>query len=108
MAEARIGPQAQPPTRLGAGWSGVASRLSNLRKKQAPAGDAAEAEELFDLSKIAGEPACQKLASSPAGLTFDEAAQRLKTYGLNLVTRERQPTIAEEIWSRSKIRSTRC
>ena len=102
MAEVRIVPEEQSPARLSTRWSGVASRLSKRRKKEAPAGNVAETEELFGLSKIAGEPACQKLGSSPAGLTTDEAVRRLKIYGLNLVTRERQPTIPEEIWSRSK------
>ena len=36
------------------------------------------------------------------GLASDDAAQRLKSYGFNLVTREREPTILQEIWRRAK------
>ncbi len=102
MVEARIGPQAQLPAGGGARWSGVKSRFWNDRKDRATAKKIADADELFDLSKLSVEAACQKGGSSTIGLTSDEAAQRLKTYGLNLVTREKQPTIVEEIWNRSK------
>ena len=61
-----------------------------------------DVDELVELSKLPAEAACQKLGSTPLGLTSDAAAQRLNTYGLNLVTRERRPTIPEEIWNRSK------
>ena len=61
-----------------------------------------EAEELFGLSQLAGEASCKRLGSSAAGLAADEAAQRLKTYGLNLITREQKPTILQEIWNRAK------
>ena len=60
------------------------------------------AEELHALSELAAEPACQRLQSSIAGLAYDEAARRLKIYGLNLITRERKPTILQEIWSRAR------
>jgi P-type Mg2+ transporter len=60
-----------------------------------------EADELFGLSQLAAEASCKSLGSSVSGLAPDEAAQRLKTYGLNLVTRERKPTILQEIWSRA-------
>jgi Mg2+-importing ATPase len=102
MVEARIGPQAQLPAGGGARWSGVKSRFWNDRKDRATAKKIADVDELFDLSKLSVEAACQKGGSSTIGLTSDEAAQRLKTYGLNLVTREKQPTIVEEIWNRSK------
>jgi P-type Mg2+ transporter len=60
------------------------------------------AEELFELSRLPAEVSCRNLGSNIAGLSADEAARRLKTYGLNLVTRERKPTILEEIWRRAK------
>ena len=75
-----------------------ASASSERRAQQKIAAD-----ELFTLSRLPPEPACHKLEADAIGLTSDEAAQRLKTYGLNLVTREKQPTIVEEIWNRSKI-----
>jgi Mg2+-importing ATPase len=56
--------------------------------------------ELFALSELSPEPACQKLATNILGLTEDEAARRLKAYGPNLVTREQKPTILQEIWGR--------
>jgi Mg2+-importing ATPase len=45
---------------------------------------------------------CQRLASSLAGLTREEAARRLQDFGLNLVAREGKPTVLEEIWGRAK------
>jgi P-type Mg2+ transporter len=61
-----------------------------------------ETDELFGLSQLAAEASCKRLRSSVDGLSPDEAAQRLKDYGLNLVTRERKPTILREIWGRAK------
>jgi Mg2+-importing ATPase len=60
------------------------------------------AADLFALGQLAAEPLCQRLKSSPAGLTCDEAARRLQDFGLNLVARERKPTILQEIWGRAK------
>ena len=60
------------------------------------------AEQLFAASKLSAEPACEMLDSRTVGLPTAEAARRLGSYGLNLVTRERKPTIIEEIWSRTK------
>ena len=37
-----------------------------------------------------------------SGLTLKDAKRRLKSVGLNLVTRETRPTIAQEIWTRAK------
>jgi len=61
-----------------------------------------EDDDLFALSRLAAEPACQRLGSGLVGLAADEAARRLDVNGPNLVTRERKPTIPEEIWSRAK------
>ena len=47
------------------------------------------------------EASCAKLGSSFVGLTPEELERRLKSFGLNLVTRERRPTIAQEIWRRA-------
>jgi P-type Mg2+ transporter len=62
----------------------------------------AQVADLFALGQLAAEPLCQRLASSPAGLTYEEAARRLQNFGLNLVARERKPTILQEIWGRAK------
>ena len=79
---------------------------SAISRHQMPRDGAArspsEAEELFGLSQLAVEASCKRLGSSVAGLAPDEAVQRLKTYGLNLITREQKPTILQEIWSRAK------
>ena len=58
--------------------------------------------DLFALGQLAAEPLCQRLRSSPAGLTYEEAARRLQDFGLNLVARERKPTILQEIWGRAR------
>jgi len=102
MTEPQINPHEQAPARSGRIWRDIAFRRLNQHKAQLTERNAAEAKEAFDLSALAVEPCCQKLASSSFGLTSEEAARRLESYGLNLVTRERQPTIPEELWSRSK------
>jgi len=58
--------------------------------------------DLFALGQLAAEPLCQRLRSSLAGLTCEEAACRLQDFGLNLVARERKPTILQEIWGRAR------
>ncbi|HYL25329.1 MAG TPA: magnesium-translocating P-type ATPase [Burkholderiales bacterium] len=67
-------------------------------KARAPSG----AEELFALSRLTAEAACRRLDSSTLGLDSEEAALRLKRHGLNLVTRERRPTVLQEIWARAR------
>ena len=69
--------------------------------KKRPKYDRTQADELFVLSRLGGDVACKRLASSPQGLSADEVALRLDQYGHNLITRERQPTIPEEIWRRA-------
>jgi Mg2+-importing ATPase len=61
-----------------------------------------ETEEVFALSQLEPEPSCGRLGSSLEGLATEEAERRLKIYGPNLVTRERKPTILQEIWARGK------
>ena len=68
------------------------------RRAQEKAGTA----ELIALSQLSPEPACQRLAANPVGLTEDEAARRLKAHGPNLVAREQKPTILQEIWGRTR------
>jgi P-type Mg2+ transporter len=58
--------------------------------------------DLFTLGQLEAEPLCRRLASSLAGLTSEEAARRLQDFGLNLVARERKPTILQEIWGRAR------
>jgi len=60
------------------------------------------AEQLFAVSKVSATPACEMLRSDMLGLATAEAARRLESYGRNLVSRVRKPTIIEEIWSRAK------
>jgi P-type Mg2+ transporter len=76
--------------------------FSSLRHARTTDSSAPEAEELATVSRLGATPCIQRLGSSPDGLSADEAAERLKRYGLNLITRERKPTIAQELWSRAK------
>src|SRR5512136_2869897 len=66
-----------------------------------PARSPSDAEELLAQSRLAPEASCAKLGSSFVGLAPEEATRRLNRFGLNLVTRERKPTIAQEIWRRA-------
>ena len=70
--------------------------------RPAPGGLGTEGQAMADLGRLDPELCCARLGSSLAGLTADEAAQRLKTCGPNLVTRETKPTILEELWGRAK------
>jgi P-type Mg2+ transporter len=69
--------------------------------RSAPAA-VAETEELFSISLLTGAQSCHRLGSSYAGIPADEAAKRLAQCGHNLVTRERKPTIGQELWSRAR------
>src|SRR6185437_1686540 len=44
----------------------------------------------------------ERLGSNAVGLVPNEAARRLSSFGPNLVTRERKPSILQEIWQRAK------
>jgi P-type Mg2+ transporter len=70
--------------------------------KAGPAPSPSDVGEIFALSRLAPDASCKSVGSSLAGLAADEAKQRLATYGLNLVTRERKPTIVQEIWGRAR------
>ena len=79
--------------------------LASLQpKERAHAGGApaADADDLFAISRLDADESCQRLGSSIHGLTADDATQRLQKFGHNLVTRERKPTILQEIWSRAR------
>ena len=62
----------------------------------------AETDELLVVTRLAPAQACQHLGSTDIGLSAAEAEKRLAQYGLNLVTRERKPTIAQELWNRTE------
>jgi Mg2+-importing ATPase len=76
-----------------------AARAATMRRH---AQDKAGAADLFASSRLAPELACARLRTSVAGLAEEEAERRLKAHGLNLVTRERKPTILEEIWTHAR------
>jgi len=61
-----------------------------------------DAEALLPLGRLTPEACCASLGSSMAGLTLEAANRQLKIAGLNLVTREIKPTLAQEIWTRAK------
>jgi Mg2+-importing ATPase len=60
------------------------------------------ADALIASSCLPVEQVCRHVGSSPDGIAADEAARRLIAHGPNLVTRERKPAIAEELWGRAK------
>jgi Mg2+-importing ATPase len=76
--------------RLGLGQQAVAARSRS------------DAQELFALSRLSAQDCCQRVESSTGGLEAAEAGRRLKSHGLNLVARERKPSMLEEIWSRAR------
>ena len=76
--------------------------FSPTRQVHPSAASFSEAEELFAVCRLDATQCYQRLASHLDGLSADEAAIRLKRYGPNLVTRERKPTTAEELWNRAK------
>jgi Mg2+-importing ATPase len=76
--------------------------FSSLRSSRPADSGTPEAQELFALCRLSAAQCCERLASSHGGLSEEEAAARLKRYGLNLVTRERKPSVAQELWNRAK------
>jgi Mg2+-importing ATPase len=62
----------------------------------------AETNELLLITRLTPAQACQRLGSTDGGLSAVEAEKRIAQYGLNLVTRERKPSIAQELWNRTK------
>jgi Mg2+-importing ATPase len=59
-------------------------------------------EQVVALSRLEPGPSCAHLGSRSEGLTAEEAAERLEKHGPNLVTRERKPTILQELWGRAR------
>jgi Mg2+-importing ATPase len=57
---------------------------------------------LAELSRLDPVALFARLDSSPQGLARAEAEARVRKYGLNRVTRERKPGIAEELWVRAR------
>ncbi len=54
-----------------------------------------------DLALIAGltPPACyERMLSAPTGLSADEAGERLRQFGPNIVSKEQRTSLVEEIW----------
>ncbi len=86
------------------------SSISAFSKRQISGAGAprlqSKTDELFGLSLLTTDQACESLGSSLVGLSADEAERRLKVHGLNLTTREQKPTILQEIWNRTKNLST--
>ena len=76
--------------RLGLGQQAVAARSRS------------DAQELFALSRLSAQDCCKRVESATGGLEAEEARRRLKSHGLNLVARERKPSILQEIWSRAR------
>ena len=59
-------------------------------------------DELAELSRMAPDQLLARLETAAGGLTAAQAARRLKVFGPNLISRERTPTIVEELWQRAK------
>jgi P-type Mg2+ transporter len=53
------------------------------------------------ISQLEPRDACREAGSAPEGLSETEAEARLEKVGPNLVARERQATILEELWGRA-------
>jgi P-type Mg2+ transporter len=70
--------------------------------RAAAAQSRSSAQELFALSRLSAQDCCKRVGSSAGGLEAEEAKRRLKSHGLNLVTRERKPTIFQELWRRAR------
>jgi Mg2+-importing ATPase len=68
----------------------------------APLGPEPEEEVVAALSRLDPESCCARVRSRLTGLSPEEAAERLETYGPNLVTREARVTILQELWSRAR------
>ena len=56
--------------------------------------------ELAAISRLEPAEACQRMQSSPAGLSSAQASTRLETFGPNDVSKEDKPTILNELWGR--------
>ncbi|WP_296708201.1 magnesium-translocating P-type ATPase [Rhodoblastus sp.] len=76
-------------------------RVERAQKSPAPPPAKADAA-LLEFSSLDCDAVFARLASSPEGLSADEAAVRLKKFGPNRVTRERKLSIFEEIWQRAR------
>ena len=57
-------------------------------------------QELFELAAQTPDDALARLKSAADGLPAEEAAARLKSYGPNRISRERQAPLLLEIWRR--------
>jgi P-type Mg2+ transporter len=79
-----------------------ASHRLGLGQQVVAARSRSDAQELFALSRLSAQDCCQRVESSTGGLEAAEAERRLKSHGLNLVARERKPSMLEEIWSRAR------
>jgi len=62
---------------------------------------AAETPELLAIGRLEPAAACERLGSSIQGLTSRQARACLTKHGLNVVTRERRPSIWKELWGRA-------
>ncbi len=76
----------------------------NVVSRPRPARDTRHSSDqrLFALSRPPPAEACAGVGSSCAGLSQDEAADRLRQFGPNLVTRERKATVLQELWGRAR------
>jgi Mg2+-importing ATPase len=74
--------------------SDLKRRRAELSKADPTAGDG----QLAAICRLKPAEACAEVHSSIEGLSLDEAVARLKRYGLNRVTHDRQATILQEIW----------
>ena len=57
---------------------------------------------LRPISRLQPDEACTAVGLGRDGLSESEAESRLKESGLNLVTRERKPTVFQELWGRAR------
>jgi P-type Mg2+ transporter len=84
------------------GIAGSTASRPQARRSVAARRSAQAEHEVLAVSRPAPEAACRHVGSSLEGLTTEEARSRLEAFGPNLVTRERKPTILQEIWGRGR------
>jgi P-type Mg2+ transporter len=80
---------------------GLFASVSDRPKQKAQPCESRD-EVLRAASRLESEAACASAASSPAGLSRSDAQARLKTHGPNIVAREKQPNVLQELWTRAR------
>jgi P-type Mg2+ transporter len=76
----------------------ASTEASNIGRARRSPGD----DQLSAVSWLEPGAVCREFGSSVGGLSLTEAAERLKKFGPNLVTREGKATVPQELWGRAR------